>query len=391
MPNFISQRVKAIKPSPTIAVSTRAQEMRAAGRDVINLGSGEPDFDTPEHIKAAAVDAIRRGETKYTAVGGTPALKAAICAKLLRENNLRFKPSQIVAATGAKQAIMNAMLATLSAGDEVVIPAPYWASYPDMVALADATPVIAAADSRFRLTPEALADAMSEQTKMALFNSPSNPSGVLYSADDWRAFAAVLDRHPRAVIVCDDIYEHIRYDGAAFATLLNVRPDFAARTVVINGVSKAYAMTGWRIGYAAAPEALARAMTTIQSQSTSNPCSIAQAAAVAALESGTDCIAPMLDAFARRRRRVTDGFSAIRGLRCPTVDGAFYAFVDAAEAMAAVGAADDVAFCELLLERAGVAAVPGSAFGYAGCFRVSFATSDAALEKALGQIRAAIE
>ena len=284
-------------------MSTRAQEMKAAGRAVINLGSGEPDFDTPKHICAAAAEAIAAGETRYTAVGGTPALKQAIVNKLKRENGLSYTPAQVVASTGAKQSLMNAMLAVLDPGDEVIIPAPYWVSYPDMALLADATPVIVASDETFKMPPAALAEAISEKTRMVIFNSPSNPSGRIIGAEDWQAYAEVLEKAPQATILCDDIYEHIRYDGRPFVNIVNVRPDFMARTVVINGVSKAYAMTGWRLGYAAGDETLIRAMNKIQSQSTSNPCSITQAAAVAALESGTDCLEEMLNAFDRRRQR----------------------------------------------------------------------------------------
>lgn len=388
----LSARVGKIKPSPTIAVSTRAQELKAAGRDVINLGSGEPDFDTPDHIKQAAIAAINAGDTKYTAVPGTPALRQSIVAKLARENNLHYAPEQIIVSTGAKQSLMNLFLAVLSEGDEVVIPAPYWVSYPDMARLADATPVIAAGDDNFRLTPDALASALSAKTKLVLFNSPSNPSGVLYSADDWRSFAQVLDGYPNALIATDDIYEHIRYGGAPFANILNVRSDYAARTVVVNGVSKAYAMTGWRIGYAAGDASVIKAMAKIQSQSTSNTCSVAQAAAAAALQAGTDCIAPMLAAFDRRRQLVTDGFNSIPGLHCPRINGAFYAFVRAQGAIRAaadagkIPQATDIDFCTYLLEQAEVACVPGSAFGADGCFRISFATSDENLTTALSRI-----
>ena len=378
-------------------MSTRAQEMKAAGRAVINLGSGEPDFDTPKHICAAAAEAIAAGETRYTAVGGTPALKQAIVNKLKRENGLSYTPAQVVASTGAKQSLMNAMLAVLDPGDEVIIPAPYWVSYPDMALLADATPVIVASDETFKMPPAALAEAISEKTRMVIFNSPSNPSGRIIGAEDWQAYAEVLEKAPQATILCDDIYEHIRYDGRPFVNIVNVRPDFMARTVVINGVSKAYAMTGWRLGYAAGDETLIRAMNKIQSQSTSNPCSITQAAAVAALESGTDCLEEMLNAFDRRRQRVFAALNDIAGFRCAPIEGAFYAFTDAREAIQRIAGrgdmptADDTAFCEYLLEKAEVATVAGSAFGAEGCFRISFATSDENLKTALERIKAAVQ
>ena len=391
----LASRVGRIKPSPTIAVSTRAQEMKAAGRDVVNLGSGEPDFDTPPHIKEAALAAMQSGQTKYTAVGGTPALKQAVANKFQRENNLTYDPAQIIVSTGAKQALMNLMLAVLDAGDEVVIPAPYWVSYPDMALLADATPVVVPAGENYKITAAALEGAITPRTKMVIFNSPSNPAGTLYTADEWRAFAAVLEKSPQVIIASDDIYEHIRYGDAAFANIVNVCPALMERTVVINGVSKAYAMTGWRIGYAAGEASLIKAMHKIQSQSTSNTCSIAQAAACAALEGGTACVQEMLAAFDRRRQFVTDGLNALAGVSCPPIEGAFYAFANAKQAIETAAAdgkikeATDLAFCEYLLEEAEVAAVPGSAFGCEGCFRISFATSDELLKTALTRMSAA--
>ncbi|MCH9705562.1 MAG: pyridoxal phosphate-dependent aminotransferase [Proteobacteria bacterium] len=392
----LASRVNRIKPSPTIAVSTRAQELKASGRDIINLGSGEPDFDTPQHIKDAAITALENGQTKYTAVGGTPALKQAIVNKFQRENNLTYTSAQIIVSTGAKQALMNLLLAVLDPGDEVIIPAPYWVSYPDMALLADATPVIVAADAGFKITPAALQAAITPKSKMVIFNSPSNPSGVLYTPDEWRAFAAVLQQAPNIIIASDDIYEHLRYTDSDFSNILNVCPDLTNRTVLINGVSKAYAMTGWRIGYAAGDATIIKAMQKIQSQSTSNPCSIAQAAAQAALESGTECLGEMLHAFDRRRQLVTDGLNSIPGIHCPTIEGAFYAFADAKEAIAQaaaagkIAAATDLALSEYLLEQAEVAVVPGSAFGCDNCFRISFATSDENLEKAIQRISAAL-
>ena len=394
----LAARVGRIKPSPTIAVSTRAQELRAAGRDIINLGSGEPDFDTPQHIKDAAARAMQNGQTKYTAVGGTPELKAAVAEKLRRENNLDYAPAQIVVSTGAKHSLMNLMLAVLNEGDEVVIPAPYWVSYPDMALLADARPVFvsAAAEDGYKVSPPQLAAALSNKSRLLILNSPSNPSGALYSPDELAALAEIVSAHPNLFVASDDIYEHIRYDGRPFANILNARPDLANRVVVINGVSKAFAMTGWRIGYAAAPEYIAKAMTKIQSQCTSNPCSIAQAAAEAALTGGAECIAPMLEAFDRRRKIARAGLNAVRGIVCGEICGAFYAFANAREAISElhsagkISAPDDVAFCAYLLETAEVAAVPGTAFGCEGHFRISFATSDDNLQNAIRRIQNAL-
>ena len=392
--SLIAQRATRIKPSPTIAVSTRAQEMKAAGRPVINLGSGEPDFDTPAHIKQAAIAAIDAGKTKYTAVGGTAALKQAVVGKFAEENGLHYSPTQIIVSTGAKQCIMNLMLAVLDAGDEIVIPSPYWVSYPDMALLADAKPVIVAAAENHKITATALSAALSEKTKLVLFNSPSNPSGALYSAAEWAALGEVLaTRAPNAIIISDDIYEHILYNGEQFSNILNVCPDLQGRTVIVNGVSKAYAMTGWRIGYAAGPESVIKAMTKIQSQSTSNPCSVAQAAAQAALESGVDCVAPMIKAFDRRRRFVTAALNEMPGVECDNITGAFYAFPNAGEAIQRaaengnIAAATDLAFCEYILEKAEVAVVPGSAFGREGYFRLSFATSDDNLQTAMARLQ----
>lgn len=394
--SILASRVSRIKPSPTIAVSTRAQEMKAAGRDVVNLGSGEPDFDTPPHIKEAARAAMQNGETKYTAVGGTPALKQAVVDKFQRENALQYALSEVLVCSGAKQAIMNLMLAVLNAGDEVVIPAPYWVSYPDMALLADAVPVIVLAGEDYKISAAALEAAITPKTKIVLFNSPSNPAGTLYTADEWRAFAAVLQNAPQVVIVSDDIYEHIRYDGRPFVNIVNVCPALRERTVVINGVSKAYAMTGWRIGYAAGEASLIKAMQKIQSQSTSCTASISQAAAAAALNGGTECVQAMLQAFHRRRDLVCAGLNALNGVSCPPIEGAFYAFANARQAIERTAAdgkireASDLAFCEYLLEEAEVAAVPGSAFGCDGCFRISFATSDDLLNTALRRLAAVL-
>lgn len=394
----LAGRVGRIKPSPTIAVSTRAQELRAAGRDVINLGSGEPDFDTPPHIKEAASRAMSEGKTKYTAVGGIPSFKEAIAGKFQRENNLQYAPEQVMVSTGAKHCIMNLMFAVLDSGDEVIIPAPYWVSYPDMALLADASPVFVAAgaDQDYKITPSQLAQAITPKSKLLILNSPSNPSGTMYSRDELAQLAEIAGKHPHLLIVTDDIYEHIRYDGREFANILNAEPALSERTIVVNGVSKAYAMTGWRIGYAAGPAPIIKAMTKIQSQGTSNPCSIAQAAAEAALTGGNQCLQPMLEAFHRRRKLVQDGLNAAPGLACGNIEGAFYAFANAADAIVKLHAdgridsPDDLALCAYLLDTAEVAAVPGSAFGTENCFRISFATSDENLQKALERIQNAL-
>ena len=391
----LSHRVTRIKPSPTIAVSTRAQELKAAGHDVINLGSGEPDFDTPQHIKDAAIAAINNGETKYTAVGGTPTLKNAIVNKLQRDNDLSYAAADIVVSAGAKHAIMNLLSAVLDVNDEVIIPAPYWVSYPDMTLLADATPVIITADvkTNYKIQPQQLAAALTDNSKLLIINSPSNPSGALYSSEELAELAKIVQQHPRLLVVTDDIYEHIRYTKRPFVNMLNVCPELRERVIIINGVSKAFAMTGWRIGYAAGPANIIKAMTKIQSQGTSNPCSIAQAAAVAALDGGNECIQPMLSAFNRRRQFVQDGLNAVPGIICGDIEGAFYAFADANAAIARlsdcgkISDANDLALCAYLLETAGIAAVPGSAFGSNNCFRLSFATSDAALEDAITRIQ----
>ena len=398
MNELLAKRVGRIKPSPTIAVSTRAQEMKADGRDVINLGSGEPDFDTPQHIKDAASVAMQNGQTKYTAVGGTAALKKSVCDKLQRENNLDYTPSQIIVSTGAKHSIFNLMLAVLDDGDEVVIPAPYWVSYPDMALLAGGVPVIAtaSASNHYKITPQQLKDALSPKTKLVMLNSPSNPSGALYSQDELAALAAVLQDYPHVLIATDDIYEHLRYDGRPFATILNACPELGARVIVINGVSKSYAMTGWRIGYAAGDKTIIGAMTKIQSQGTSNPCSIAQAAAVAALDGGIECVAPMLSAFTERRNFVRNGLNDTKGIQCGDIQGAFYAFADASEAITRlhkdgiIDEATDLSFCAYLLEKAEVAAVPGSAFGIDNHFRISFAAADDLLKEAVKRIQNAL-
>ena len=394
----LSTRVQAIKPSPTLAVTARAARLKAEGRDIIGLGAGEPDFDTPQHIKDAAIEAIHNGFTKYTAVGGTPALKAAIIAKFRRDNDLEYNAKQILVSCGGKQSFFNLVLATIDEGDEVIVPAPYWVSYPDIVLIAGGKPVIVEAgiEQGFRITPEQLEAAITEKTKMFVINSPSNPSGAVYTKAELEALGEVLRKHPQILIATDDMYEHINLEGTKFVNILNACPDLYHRTMVLNGVSKAYSMTGWRIGYAAGPEAIVTAMENVQSQSTSNPTSISQIAAEAALNGDQGCIVPMLEAFRARHVRVVDGLNAIPGVKCLPAGGAFYAFADARGAIwslhseGKISDATDIAFSEYLLEKAGVAVVPGSAFGLEGYMRLSFATSMENLDKAIERISNAV-
>ena len=391
---FLSDTLDRVKPSPTIAVTNRAREMRAEGRDVIGLGAGEPDFDTPDTIKAAAVAAIERGETKYTAVDGIPELKEAIRAKFARDNGLDYAPAQIHVAPGGKPVIYNAFVATLNPGDEVLIPAPYWVSYPDMALLAGGTPrfVEAGIETGFKLTPEALDAAITPATKWFVFNSPSNPTGAAYSADEIRGLTDVLLRHPQVWILSDDIYEHLTFDNFVFATPAQVEPRLRDRALTMNGVSKTYAMTGWRIGYAGGPEPLIAAMRKVESQSTSNPCSISQWAAVEALTGPQDFIGPNNRTFRRRRDLVVAGLNACPGIDCPTPEGAFYVYPSMAGCLGrttrgGTEVTDDEAFAAALLEEEGVAVVFGAAFGLSPHFRVSYACSDAALEEAVARIR----
>jgi len=394
----LSRRVQAIKPSPTLAVTARAAALKASGRDIIGLGAGEPDFDTPQHIKDAAIKAINAGFTKYTPVDGTPGLKAAIIAKFKRDNGLDYTPRQILVSCGGKQSFFNLAQAVINAGDEVIIPAPYWVSYPDIVLLADGKPVIVETgiEQGFKITPAQLEAAITPKTRLVVLNSPSNPTGAVYSGGELAALGEVLRKHPHVLIASDDMYEHIRLDDQPFVNILNVCPDLYDRTLVLNGVSKAYAMTGWRIGYAAGPETILRAMTNVQSQSTSNPTSISQVAAEAALNGDQGCIAPMLDAFRERHRLVVDALNVIPGFSCIDSGGAFYAFPYVRPAILNLLARDvieedpDIAFSEYLLEGADVAVVPGSAFGAEGYIRLSFATSHANLDKALKRIAAAL-
>lgn len=394
----LSRRVQAIKPSPTLAVTARAAKLKAEGKDIIGLGAGEPDFDTPQHIKDAAIAAINKGLTKYTPVGGTASLKAAIIAKFKRDNGLDYNARQILVSCGGKQSFFNLALAVINPGDEVIIPAPYWVSYPDIVLIAEGKPVIVQAgiEQGFRMTPAQLAAAITPKTRMVVINSPSNPSGAVYGLEDLKALGEVLRRHPDILIATDDMYEHIALVDGKFVNILDACPDLYSRTMVLNGVSKAYAMTGWRIGYAAGPEHLITAMENVQSQSTSNPASISQAAAEAALNGDQGCITPMLKAFRERHQFVVSRLNEIPGLSCIEAGGAFYAFPDARQAIARLHAkgvlkeATDLALSEYLLADAGVAVVPGSAFGSEGYIRLSFATSMDNLKTALERIAKAL-
>lgn len=395
---FLSDTLARVKPSPTIAVTNKARELAEAGRDVIGLGAGEPDFDTPAHIKAAAIAAIEAGRTKYTAVDGIPELKKAICAKFERENGLSYKPSQITVASGGKQVLYNALVATLNPGDEVIIPAPYWVSYPDMVLLAGGTPVFVEGrmEAGYKISAADLEAAITPQTKWVIFNSPSNPSGAAYTRAELKALTEVLLRHPHVWVMSDDMYEHLVFGGFTFTTPAQVEPGLYDRTLTCNGVSKAYAMTGWRIGYAGGPEALIKAMAKVQSQSTSNPCSISQYAAVAALNGPQDYITESRVAFERRRDLVVAALNQCPGISCPTPEGAFYVYPSIAGLIGKTSAGgvkitDDETFATALLEETGVAVVFGAAFGLSPAFRISYATSDAALVDACARIKAFCE
>ena len=389
----LSNRVNSIKPSPTLAVTNRAAELRAAGQNIIGLGAGEPDFDTPEHIKQAAIEAINNGFTKYTAVDGTPALKKAIIAKFERENGLKYEANQILVSCGGKQSFFNLSLALLNPGDEVIIPAPYWVSYPDMVLVADGKPVILTTtqEQRFKITPEQLEAAITPRTRLVVLNSPSNPTGVAYTLEELAALGAVLRRHPDVMIATDDMYEHILFTDKPFCNILNACPELYPRTIVLNGVSKAYSMTGWRIGYAAGPAKLIGAMKKIQSQSTSNPTSISQVASQAALEGGQACVQEMVKAFKERHDFVVSALNEIEGVECIPADGTFYAFPSFHKVIdSRPEFADDIALAEYLLTEAGVALVPGSAFGAPGNMRLSFATGMDVLKDAIGRIAKAL-
>ena len=394
----LSKRVQAIKESPTLAVTARAAKLKAEGKDIIGLGAGEPDFDTPLHIKEAAKKAIDAGFTKYTPVGGIPGLKNAIIEKFKRDNGLTYNAKQVVVGVGGKQTIFNLVLAVINPGDEVIIPAPYWVSYADIALVAEGKPVVldCGIEQGFKLTAAQLEAAITPATKLVFLNSPSNPTGAVYTLEELQALGEVLKKHPRVLIATDDMYEHVNLSGQKFVNILNAMPELFERTIVLNGVSKAYSMTGWRIGYAAGDEKIIKAMEILQSQSTSNPCSISQVAAQAALEGPQDCIDPMVKAFRERHAFVVKAFNEIPGLKCIPAGGAFYAFPDAREAITKlhaagkIAAANDMALAEYLLEGFGVAVVPGSAFGADGYFRISFATSMENLQKALERIAKAL-
>jgi aspartate aminotransferase len=396
--SLIAERLSKIKPSPTIAVSQKARELQVAGKDVIGLGAGEPDFDTPDNIKEAAIAAIRRGETKYTNPDGTPELKAAVCAKFKRENGLDYTPDQVTVGAGGKQVIYNALMATLNTGDEVIVPAPYWVSYPDMVLLAEGTPVIVpcSQNNGFKLRPEDLEAAITSRTRWIILNSPSNPTGAAYTHDDMKAITDVLMRHEQVWVLTDDMYEHLVYDNFEFVTPAQVEPGLKDRTLTMNGVSKAYCMTGWRIGYAGGPAALIKAIAKIQSQSTSNPSSISQAAAIEALNGPQDFIAAHNEVFQKRRDMVVGMLNTCPGLRCPTPDGAFYVYPSCAGTLGKTTPdgkkiETDGDFVTYLLESAGVATVQGEAFGLSPYFRISYATATEVLEEACTRIKRACE
>ena len=389
MPVELSERVRGIRPSATLAVSARSAELKAQGHDVIALGQGEPDFDTPEHIKAAARQAIDAGDTKYTGADGTPALREAICRKLARDNGLAYEPGQIVVSNGAKHSLINLLLALVGPGDEVIVPAPCWVSYPDMIKLAQGMPVIVRAgiESGFKMTPEQLEAAITPQTRLLILNSPSNPTGVCYSRADWEALGEVLRRHPRVAIASDDIYELIYWHDEPFCNIVMACPDLYERSALINGVSKAYAMTGWRIGYSAAGPRLTGAMKKIQGQMTSNASSISQAAAVAALDGDHQCVRDMVEVFKQRHDFVVERLNRGNGVRCLEAQGAFYAFPDVRGAIGALdGIGNDVELATHLIERGGVALVPGTAFSAPGYLRLSYATGMGDLAEAMDRL-----
>lgn len=389
-----SVTLSRVKPSATMATDQKARELKAQGRNIISLGAGEPDFDTPENIKEAAIRAIREGKTKYTTVDGIPELKEAIAAKFARENGLAYKPSQVNVSPGGKPVIFNAMMATLNPGDEVIVPAPYWVSYPDMVLLAGGTPVFAptTAASGFKLKPAELEAVITPRTRWLILNSPSNPSGAAYTKDELKGLAEVLLRHPQVWILTDDMYEHLMFDDMTFWTIAQVEPALYERTLTMNGVSKAYAMTGWRIGYAAGPEPLIKLMAKVMSQSTSNPCSVSQYAAVEALNGTQDFIKPNAALFQKRRNLVVSMLNQASGLECPTPEGAFYVYPSCEKLIGRTAPSgrvigSDQDFANELLETEGVAVVFGAAFGLSPFFRISYATSEAVLEDACGRIQ----
>jgi aspartate aminotransferase len=384
----LAERIQQVKPSPTLAVAAKASKMKAEGKDVIGLGTGEPDFDTPDHIKAAAIEAINNGFTKYTPVDGIPDLKKAIQSKFKEDNGLDYELNQILVSVGGKQSLYNLFQAYLNKGDEVIIPAPYWVSYPDMVLLAEAKPVVISTTpaERYKITPEQLEQAITPKTRLFFINSPSNPSGIAYTYDELKALGEVLKKHPNVLIATDDMYEHILW-SQPFVNILDACPELYEQTMVFNGVSKAYSMTGWRIGYAAGPQKLISAMKTVQSQSTSNPCSIAQKAAVAALTGGKETVNKMVEAFHERHNYVAKRLEAMPGVEVIPADGTFYIFPNVQAIIDKRGFANDIEFADRLLQDVGVALVPGSAFGSEGCIRISFATSMEILEDAMNRLQ----
>jgi aspartate aminotransferase len=388
----LSDRVNSIKPSPTLAITNKAKELKASGKDIIGLGAGEPDFDTPEHIKKAAIDAINDGFTKYTAVDGTPELKKAIIEKFKRDNDISYEPNEILVSVGGKQSFFNLAQAFINPGDEVIIPAPYWVSYPDMVIIAGGKPVIVEcpAAQNFKITAEQLEDAITDKTKLLVLNSPSNPTGMIYTLDELKAIADVLKKHPQVYVASDDMYEHIRWTGDKFYNILNAAPELKERAIILNGVSKAYAMTGWRIGYAGGPAKLIGAMKKVQSQSTSCPTSISQVAAEAAISGDQSVLAPMVEAFEKRCDLVVDGLNAIKGVNCLRPDGAFYVYPEIKPLIKAAGLSSCTEFSAWLLDKVGVAVVPGDAFGLGGYMRISYATDEATLKDALSRIEKAV-
>ena len=393
MPNQLSRRVQRVKPSPTLAVTARAAKLKAEGKDIIGLGAGEPDFDTPAHIADAGVEAIRKGFTRYTNVDGIVELKDAIIAKFKRDNQISYERNQILVSSGAKQTIYNLCMAVLDPGDEAVIPAPYWVSYPDMVLLADGLPVTpnCPASAGYKLTPRQLEAAITPKTRLLLINSPCNPTGAAYTRAEWRGLADVLLQHPRVIVGTDDMYEKIWWGKEAFSSLLTVAPELYDRVVTINGVSKSYAMTGWRLGYCGGPKEIVNAMSTLQGQSTSNACSITQKAALAALNGDQKPVEAMNVEFKRRHDWFIAALNRLPGISALPCAGAFYAWADCSAAMAAFGIRDDNAFAEMLINDAGVAVVPGSGFGAPGHFRASFATSMAVLEKSIERMQKVLE
>ena len=385
----LSQRVQAVKPSPTLAISARASEMRAAGKDIIGLGVGEPDFNTPDHISEAAIQAIHDGKTRYTAVDGTPELKQAVIDKFKRDNGLEYAANQILVSSGGKQSFYNMAQALLDPGDEVIIPVPYWVSYPDMAILAGGIPVYirAGADQQFKINADQLRAAITDKTRIVVINSPSNPTGMCYSHDELAALGEIMIEHPNIIVATDDMYEHILWQGNTFSNIVMACPQLMDQTLVLNGVSKAYAMTGWRIGYAGGPAHIIKAMKKVQSQSTSNPCSISQAAAVAALNGSQECISEMVVHFKQRHDYVVERLNRMDGIECLESDGTFYLFPNVQQLIERLdGIADDMELGEYLIEEAGVALVPGAAFGLSGHIRISIATSMEILESAMDRI-----